>query len=860
VCTSVAATPGVQGGPTSRLAGARRDDGAALVLALIMISVVAVVLLAVLSYTGSGLRAAGAVRTDRRSFYAADGAVEAAIQNLRNNPDLGYTDKPSCDFSLPRQGAQPAVSVACTARSKEKRSGGTGGVDADQPLHSILTLGRAANQNPDLNTDPFNFWDVTTWPLIGGLVDPAAKGEQGLYYRPMFPTKAGTATLKGDVFSNSNVVVNRGTLKVQPGGPTQAGSVKTRQGCKLISGGKIIPAGCPPVRSPDGGGGYPATDGGYADDGLGSDPRYPSRLDLEGVPAPRSVPACAPGQALVVFEPGWYADAGALSAVTDNCKGPDGKGADFWFKPGLYYFDFRNAGSVACADGSRAHQWCIGNSRSNARILGGTPVGPDGGIFDEAHPDRFRFPQGCDDTRPGVQFVFGGDSGVRIVDGTFNLCAGPPAGSPGQAGYTRQQIAVYGIRPLPPIRASAVDAHGSPAVKDAENARILFENPTSRTAKVQYSAFALGTVEAPPLTLRFPGLATQGQPGGYPAFPPGTVVDKVELRANYSTLGQLTDYIWGASPLFRVKTPQPGGGLLDCGANTTLRTTFNLFDPSKWGKYSQDFADVTDCFRDGPSGPVDLDRLKNFEVDWVARSNCLVLCSVTDELDGVELHITLRPVGSATPTWLPGSGCIVGLPNYANGGGPRPNCALMKWNTGNPSLNFSVDLPLLDLLNREDPAVMTSIIGTVYAPGAVLDFGEYGPYCGKTRTWLWVVKTCVPFVDGFEGLSYPVVDRGLVVRQLTMRGLKIKSGYTGPVISCGPGECGGMLHSPRLVRLEARVGDRTRVTSWVCFGPVEATGPPGPDRLRIGDPGRDTGKYCTGDGTGRPRIVRWNAT
>jgi len=201
---------------------------------------------------------------------------------------------------------------------------------------------------------------------------------------------------------------------------------------------------------------------------------------------------------------------------------------------------------------------------------------------------------------------------------------------------------------------------------------------------------------------------------------------------------------------------------------------------------------------------------------------------------------------------LPGSGCIVGLPNYANGGGPRPNCALMKWNTGNPSLNFSVDLPLLDLLNREDPAVMTSIIGTVYAPGAVLDFGEYGPYCGKTRTWLWVVKTCVPFVDGFEGLSYPVVDRGLVVRQLTMRGLKIKSGYTGPVISCGPGECGGMLHSPRLVRLEARVGDRTRVTSWVCFGPVEATGPPGPDRLRIGDPGRDTGKYCTGDAPAGP--------
>jgi len=31
--------------------------------------------------------------------------------------------------------------------------------------------------------------------------------------------------------------------------------------------------------------------------------------------------------ALVEFEPGWYDDAAALSNLTRDCKGPDGKGA-----------------------------------------------------------------------------------------------------------------------------------------------------------------------------------------------------------------------------------------------------------------------------------------------------------------------------------------------------------------------------------------------------------------------------------------------------------------------------------------------------------------------------------------------------
>jgi len=255
----------------------------------------------------------------------------------------------------------------------------------------------------------------------------------------------------------------------------------------------------------------------------------------------------------------------------------------------------------------------------------------------------------------------------------------------------------------------------------------------------------------------------------------------VELRANYSTVDNWTDWFGDPSPLFRVKTPEPGGGMRNCGDNTTLRPTFALFDPNTWGGYSQDFADVTNCFRTNPADPasaVDVSRLKNFQVDWVARDDCgLFACSYTDQLDGIELYVTLEPTSTSAQTWLPGSDCIVGLPNYAGGGGDRPNCPVMKWNSGGPS--FSPD----------DPSVMTSIIGTFYAPGDVLDFGEYGPYCTQTRKrWIlfWRVNTCDGWVNDWDGLSYTWSDRGIIASLLTFRGMKVDPETHDPIFGCGP--------------------------------------------------------------------------
>ncbi len=67
----------------------------------------------------------------------------------------------------------------------------------------------------------------------------------------------------------------------------------------------------------------------------------------------------------------------------------------------------------------------------------------------------------CDETKPGVQFIFGGDSRVYQPDGTVELCAGPSPGVPGQNGYTAQRIAVYGVAPTPSMTPTGVvDAAG----------------------------------------------------------------------------------------------------------------------------------------------------------------------------------------------------------------------------------------------------------------------------------------------------------------------------------------------------------------------------------------------------------------
>lgn len=289
--------------PSRSLAGrmASEESGAVLVFALVFLSLFGVAVASLLGFAETSFRATIAVRGQRADAYAADGAVDGAINRVRSSleegrdPILGL----GCtDTSVPSNGL--TVTVACQGKSGSGVS--TGANPLSKPKHAILTLGTSGS-------------------------------EVGIEQKS-------NATLKihGDVFSNSTIENNGGA-----GSVTAVDGVVSALGACTGSG--AITSTSPPLRcSNTGGGAIPAD---------GVDPNYPPASPTP--PAPAAVPSC-PASKIVTFTPGTYTDAGALNSLFASCSG-----ALYHFPAaatgtGVYYFDFR---------GSGAHLWTIQDENAN---------------------------------------------------------------------------------------------------------------------------------------------------------------------------------------------------------------------------------------------------------------------------------------------------------------------------------------------------------------------------------------------------------------------------------------------------------------------------------------------------------------
>ena len=89
----------------------------------------------------------------------------------------------------------------------------------------------------------------------------------------------------------------------------------------------------------------------------------------------------------------------------------------------------------------------------------------------------------CDETGPGVQWIFGGDSRIYQPDATVEICAGPTTGDPDQEGFSAQQIAVYGLQPTPAMKpTAATDATSS--WQNPADALDVGESPALETASL----------------------------------------------------------------------------------------------------------------------------------------------------------------------------------------------------------------------------------------------------------------------------------------------------------------------------------------------------------------------------------------
>jgi len=356
------------------------DSGAALVLVLVVVTVLGLVLGALLSITDTSLRTTLALRDQASAAYEADGAAQAAINNLRNSSydaaagqhcfgsadTLTLNDFSGSDAAAVTCAADPAkVLIQCPSLSQ-----------CNRPGTAILALGRIAGE------DGVNVQQAT-----------------------------GSAfNVHGVVFSNSNIHVVNGSLVTNAAAYARGACTGT-------------------VTS------NPAAQCGYGSTAntLGNDPGYASTITT--VPAHQSLPACARANSVITFQPGYYDDAAGLSAMmagNSACKH-----STWWFTPGTYYFDFHNGGTSPnplLTAGSDI--WTV----NDGYLVAGTPVNSAGGVIAQP-PVPAAIPGSCDNPindahAVGVQFIFGGDSQLAVKAGQAEIC--------GTYSATKPPLALYG--------------------------------------------------------------------------------------------------------------------------------------------------------------------------------------------------------------------------------------------------------------------------------------------------------------------------------------------------------------------------------------------------------------------------------
>ncbi|WP_028656946.1 hypothetical protein [Nocardioides sp. J54] len=349
------------------------DSGTVLIIALLITTVIAVVVGALLTRGEGSLRASVQLRQVAGQTYAADGAANVAINALRTGYSPGAVEDENWVYTNGRIKSDETLPY----------EGCFGWDAADEPIDGILLADiYPASKSSDLADTsayvrctpeydtgdrgpvvPINSSNKPGYAIVtlGGNVAEVTGKDPGL-------------VVKGGIYANGSVT---GKVNVIAGGIRATGSCN---GAQVVASPKNCNSG-PPI----------------------PDPNY--NPEIAAVPAWVKPPTGCTDD-VAVFSPGYYDSASELNAATNLC-------GTLWFKPGNYYFDFHND---ACANvcpsslfGSGGNVWTI----NNKKIVAGTPEG--GGNL----PSSPTIPGAC--VNPidsvdavGVQFVFGGSSRMYV--------------------------------------------------------------------------------------------------------------------------------------------------------------------------------------------------------------------------------------------------------------------------------------------------------------------------------------------------------------------------------------------------------------------------------------------------------------
>lgn len=500
---------------TERLRRLREDSGAMLIIALIIITVVAVVTGAVLSHGWTNFRATVGLRAVAGTSYAADASAKVAINNLRLGSDApgwvtpGFpglwddwvftnnadgtgcfgADGTSPDNTLelsniyPRAGNQTAASsgrVECSVVPGTGVFGGGAGVGIEDP-------------DP---TDAFAR-ALTTIGTTGRW--------QGMTLKPLGTGNEAPMPMRGGVASKSYITIDNGALVTD-------GYVKAEGACT----GQIVSNPAAECNAP----------------GTVPIPTTPAS-PLSAVPTYQDASAQA-----CTFEPGFYNNAEALSDAVNACSTAH-------FASGAYYFDFVDE------EHGGENIWSI-----ETTLIGGVQTS------DTEIPGRCQSPI-LQDPTPGVQFVFGGTSRITLSDTAHVEICGPSNGGEAPMTLYQQQTGTTGAPvTLAPASAGVVAQKIGNAGGDKWTTGVV--TPPSSTIRAAVAAADAESVSWAPIDNGDIGLDLRDFPG-LAAIPAGADIQSAEVRVKYARTGTgtrpLTVSVQGQVPAnVPVSTPVAGWG------------------------------------------------------------------------------------------------------------------------------------------------------------------------------------------------------------------------------------------------------------------------------------------------------------
>jgi len=395
-----------------RLRAVRDDDrGAMLIVALIVITAVALVTGALLTHGGTNYRATTALQAVAGTSYTADTAAKMAVNNLRLGAkapgwvaptfpgswgDWAFTDNADGTGCFGADGTAPKNTLELKnvyPKAGDQTAAASARVECSVvPGTGIFGAGTGVGINDPDPTDSFAR-ALTTVGTTGAW--------HGMTLKPLGTGNTAAMPVRGGIGSKSYINVTNGALVTD-------GYVKAEGTCT----GVIV---SDPPNACNQPGSVPMP--------IAPDP------PLTSVPTYRDPSAYASS---CVFQAGFYNNAKALSDAVNGC-------ATAKFASGPYYFDFR--------DEERGTGQNVLNIATT--LIGGEYVGT-------AIPGACKSPI-LNDPIPGVQFVFGGTSRITVSDtARVELCGPSNNGEPPTTIFQEQTGSTNAAVPLAAQPAQAV--------------------------------------------------------------------------------------------------------------------------------------------------------------------------------------------------------------------------------------------------------------------------------------------------------------------------------------------------------------------------------------------------------------------